>query len=410
MFVERTSAVLVAVALFLTTSLFIKYAALMAIVDSSASLGSSRLVTVPLHIISLLCFVFVLLTGKLVTTSVATKAFFIFAALYLARLLLHWSQGGTNLYGDPLELIQLFFLNVILPVLVLSSSKFDLRHFSIIFWCLVIAGFIFVLFSIYFYLPYLGEVQRLQGFVAVSPLALSYTSTMLIAIIVVFWMTNSLSLRQRVLLSIVLVCSLVPFFLGASRGSVVAVSLVALYLIWCVENSWKRVHLTVVIIGILFVVVASKEILSGGLIARLEGSFFSGDAVINFGVRATLWGAAIDQFLSWPLFGSSIQVESVGSWPHNIYIEVLIATGLIGFIPFAVFLIEVVRRSLLIPHSCPQLTWVVAVFIVGAVQNFFTGYWANASIFGVGTGLVMCAFRGSTRARLMRSPQKICMR
>ncbi len=60
----------------------------------------------------------------------------------------------------------------------------------------------------------------------------------------------------------------------------------------------------------------------------------------------SLYTDAFNQFMSSPLFGSYFRLlptysKFIGAWPHNIFLEFMITMGLMGLIPFCIFLIKI---------------------------------------------------------------------
>ena len=90
-------------------------------------------------------------------------------------------------------------------------------------------------------------------------------------------------------------------------------------------------------------------------------------------VRLSIWQDTFNQFLSKPIFGNSLESENIHFHPHNVLLEVLITTGIIGFIPFTLLLFYAFKFSVLILKKTPKYSWLPALFIQSFMQNMFSG-------------------------------------
>ena len=95
------------------------------------------------------------------------------------------------------------------------------------------------------------------------------------------------------------------------------------------------------------------------------------------------------QFWKNPLFGNSLNCELIDHYPHNILIEVLITTGIVGFVPFFLFLWEINKGIKGIIKIHPQYFWVCVVFLQSFMQNMFSGGLYAAGWFAIGGGLIL---------------------
>ncbi|GAA4440137.1 hypothetical protein GCM10023188_37030 [Pontibacter saemangeumensis] len=106
--------------------------------------------------------------------------------------------------------------------------------------------------------------------------------------------------------------------------------------------------------------------------------------------RIGIWEYALNHFYDSPLFGSSLEVPETGHYPHNIYIEVLMTTGIVGFIPFMFIIVKTMLQSLYIFKHKPELSWIAAIFLQNIIQNSFSGAIYGASWLFVSMAMVLC--------------------
>ena len=65
----------------------------------------------------------------------------------------------------------------------------------------------------------------------------------------------------------------------------------------------------------------------------------------NESSRTALWSSALSQFARNPILGDKMFEEKVlKQYPHNIIVETLMSTGVVGTAFFLVFLVQVIRR------------------------------------------------------------------
>jgi O-antigen ligase len=82
---------------------------------------------------------------------------------------------------------------------------------------------------------------------------------------------------------------------------------------------------------------------------------------------------AWEQFLSSPLFGSGIVEQNSGYYPHNIYLESLISTGLIGGMLFIFLSLSMVQKSILLLKNNRALGWGGLLAIQYSTGAMFSG-------------------------------------
>lgn len=122
--------------------------------------------------------------------------------------------------------------------------------------------------------------------------------------------------------------------LGASRGPLIAVVLTHLVIIfYLLKIRFKSLKLWAAVSAISIVAVVSlirfiipnlKNII---LFNRVKNSIETGG---ELDTRELQWSTAWKQFLDSPIFGDAIVEKALNFYPHNIILEVLMSTGLIG--------------------------------------------------------------------------------
>ncbi len=82
---------------------------------------------------------------------------------------------------------------------------------------------------------------------------------------------------------------------------------------------------------------------------------------------------AWNQFLSNPLLGSGIVEQNSGYYPHNIYLESLMSTGLIGGIIFIFLILTMVQKSIFLLKNDYALSWGGLIAIQYSIGAMFSG-------------------------------------
>ena len=167
--------------------------------------------------------------------------------------------------------------------------------------------------------------------------------------------------------------------LGASRGPLVA--LIMSYLLMLINflfyNRKNRRWRKQFVIGVLMIFVSSYFFYSS--FKKLEVSLFDRLTInskdfnksLKEEERFTLWSNAFNQFKSSPVFGDRIVEKGSLYYPHNLFLEVLMSTGLIGFTPFFLSVVFAFKRgwSILV-NGYPSIFF---LFFFSFIGMFFSG-------------------------------------
>lgn len=358
----------------------------------------SRILTIPIRLLIVGFLVVAFLMSGRINRHPAVLWFLVFAGLYLLRVFMELFMPDPNLYQPPLQFLLYFVSFTALPFLLLSSLHFDMQLAERIRRFLMLLAAIFTIFTVLFYGSYIGQVGRISSAVDrygayISPLALSYQSALIIGIVTVHWASKRTTVLQTFGAFGLITISAVPFFLGASRGSLVALGLVALFFVSFWPDVKRRAYFVVGAVCIVLLAVVLQEYLGKGVFNRMANIAYQIETGSSSALRLMIWREGIDQFLSAPLFGNSLQHEGFRFHPHNMFVEVLIATGLLGIVPFSLFLLFVVKEAIRVVRKSPERSWVVVVFFVGFALNLFSGSISTAVMMSTGGGLILATSR-----------------
>lgn len=270
--------------------------------------------------------------------------------------------------------------------------NFDLNKFDILLRNFIYSGFLmgvtsFVLYKDFF-LSGGGRISQMiyeDNTNFVSPLVLSYASVFNFILFFSYikdYKNKSISLNILVFLMVML--SIPMFILGASRGAFIACILGFIY-IWFFSELKSKI-LSMIIVPIFICVIYLITIKTGN---NAFDRFFNikNDVESNSSSasRLELWYRAWEYFKDSPLYGGYLEVD--GNYPHNIFFEIAMNTGLIGlllfFVPFTYFCIYI-----LIIKNIKGGYFIPLLFILGFSMHLFSGALYFAPILFTALGLV----------------------
>lgn len=375
---------------------FLSFAGFYVILLSLVNFGysdESRVLTVPLRVIILvsLFIMFVLRNKKRVSNGFLFFSFFII--LYYIRIFLEYFTS-THTYHIPVFDFFLFFTSFVsFPFILLSQSKLYVKDYRYIFWSIIVGNFLLAISTIYYYGSLVGEVSRLTStytdLALISPLMLAYNSVLAITIGVIYIMNNKVSGKQKYLLYITIALSLIPFFFGASRGSIIALIFpIFLYFIFS-KNKKYRYRIIIVSMLLLIIITLYSNYAGQGIINRFVETFNALLANDYSDVRLQLWITSWDQFVDNPLFGNSLENNIYNAYPHNLFIETLITTGIFGISCIIGFLLYMFKKISRIIKYYPHYYYITTIFLVGFVRSLFTDGIYGHSWLAFGAAVIM---------------------
>jgi O-antigen ligase len=367
------------------------YAALMVVTNILGS-DSSRLLTVPLRVLIVGALILSAIIGKNKRYDTAILFFLMFSFFYVARTVLSLAEG-SNLYRPPLEFLFYFLSFVFFPVLAFGRIKVSPSEYHKILIVFIYASILVAAVTTIYYGTYLGQAARISGAVArggnyISPLSLSYSAVLGIGIGVAALLSGRVSRHVRFLALCSVVGCFIPFFLGASRGSIIALGFSVAFVVFYDRNVQRKSALIILILLVSALLLYAQNFLGTGVFDRFSsiGSDIQSDS--SAAIRLVVWRESFSQFLEDPVFGNSLQANAFGGSPHNILIEALISTGISGSIPLVAFFAIVFSRCARIVKVEPEASWVVVPFIQGFIAGMFSGSICSAAWLFLGAALV----------------------
>ena len=320
------------------------------------------------------------------------RVFIVFFSILFVSILFDINANNfKTYYVSGTAVLYYMFSNVFLIFFGVIYFRLNQNQLNKAKVAVLFSSFLFSLLSIYSYGKYFGNVGRLTkaiGEPLISPLILSYGAALTIGIIFFELFLKSNSIKRNLYLIVILIVSFIPFLLGASRGSVVALVFPILFIFMFRKGVASKIRTLIFMIFLVAATISLSVEFGSNIIDRFlsqEGSGIS----IDVDSRTFRWKQAMEQFMNHPFLGDSIVLEGYENYPHNIVIEVLQITGLIGFFPFLFLLYKGLSASVFIIRKLPQNIWIVVFFLQSLMQNMFSGSIITAIWFWFSLALVM---------------------
>lgn len=305
-------------------------------------------------------------------------AFVVFIGLYAIRLLVEAGDPDPHLLHSVPKLTLYMIGQCALPFFFyyLVVRRED---YPTVFHAFFISG---VILCVVFYVMYgalLGlGVERLGDWrthkileegSTISPLVLSYTSVTTV-VLAVHALTSATHTRATKVLYIGAIVTAMPaFLLGASRGPVIGFVLAFLVYLFLAQKGRAFRSWMVAAILVLVTFFIAREFESG-VITRTTG-ILENNSENN--LRWLIYRTTFQQFLQNPIFGGSLQNDTLHHFPHNIFLEALTATGFFGFVAIFYLSLAAFRKIINMFRVDDRSSWIGLIFIIYFVHAMFNG-------------------------------------
>jgi len=167
------------------------------------------------------------------------------------------------------------------------------------------------------------------------------------------------------------------FLLGSSRGSVIAIMLSVF--VFIAYSPFKN-KLQFIILAIIAtpIVIWAVEVSGSGVFSRFSDASKDGG-----GGRMNLWSNSINHFFENILIGGRIEIG--GIYPHNFILEILMSTGILGFLLIAPLFFKVIPKSYGLSKNN---LFILLIYIQGISMHFFSGSLYTATLIFLPMGLI----------------------
>jgi hypothetical protein len=308
------------------------------------------------------------------------RALVIFSVIYIIRLVYDTFFAGNPAAGSALVF---FFVSTLVPTIALACIRpEDWNERGAILFSLAV-GTVFVFLANWMLATGLGQewidqnIVMLNGgrqsFERMNPILLGHTAVTVVLICAAL-MINDSSRKLKFVLACIVLPSIYTVYLAASRGPILA--LIAGLALLTITN--KR-GLAIAVAG-LSCVVGLSVFLNLDLQGLLEQLRFTSAGTDNNSIaRIDFIYEAFDAFLGSPIIGANFEMPITGGWPHNVFVEVLMAMGLFGMVSFLAVLWQVSLLTLKGKTSGIPIAGILFIQIFVGAQ-FSGSLWGTAGL------------------------------
>ncbi|RST26689.1 O-antigen ligase family protein [Chryseobacterium lacus] len=349
----------------------------------------SRYYTVSLRFILLLIMLYYILKASknVEKNSIISTIFVFFSILYIFKIL-YTANTGNNTSLQWYEYVFYYISYVFVPFWFFSFVNLHLSK-DIIINATISSGFLLSVVSVYIFREVLtsggigriSQLSEITGEEIISPLVLSYSGalTILFCIYKLLYYRD-IKIGHKVYLYFTIILSFTIFFLGATRGALLFLVFGTICLI-LFTNLRRKLLLVISLICSMPLVIFILDATGSALLERTTDAT-QGDT----SGRDVLWSEALAEFWRNPILGGMIEVS--GIYPHNIFIEVLMATGILGGILIGLIIIKTIRTGIILVKINPAFIVAVLLTLNGLILQFFSGaLWTSILLFA-GVGLL----------------------
>lgn len=323
--------------------------------------------------------------------------FIFFWIFYFAKVLI--CEYYFNLNMNWIYYIMYSLSYVILPFFMFASIPFE-KYKKTILDAFISSGFVMGITCSYLYQSILsdklGRISSIQyenpDFEYLSPLALSYSGALTMTLCI-HKLIYSSSIKEKIYLISTIVVSFIMFLLGASRGSVIVLVLCLLFI-----SLYNRANQSfkLIALGIIFTPIVIWGVQESGS-SVFERTFSIQEDIAEKNTSAArlhLWQDALDEFINNPVFGGRIEVGEI--YPHNFIIEILMATGAIGFFLIFPILISGIFLCHKLVIKKTENIWVLFMLMQGIVFSLLSGALYFAIMLFLSLGIIYSAYTSNS--------------
>lgn len=321
---------------------------------------------------------------------------YLFLTLYGARLLIETFIDGT-VYPTGNEVVLLyFFVNIVVLVPLISNMSWNFDDRAV---CNTLLGLCVVfIFGFVLNVSIVSDtVDTRLSLTKLNSISMGHLS---LSFMIFYFIYFSTLARVRILALLCIPAMFLIFAYARSRGAYVALGVVVLFYLLAQRGQRRILYLIGVgIAGVLALSLISQD-LQNIILERMLFTFSGDDQ--STGIRLLMLEESVAFFWEHPFLGKSILDPVMNFYPHNLFLEALIATGLLGMIFLLVHLSLAIWAAFQIIRSAvyPKFAEFMAlVFIQQLFAYSVSGsIWGTSSLFLLSISLLYIYY-GRARAR-----------
>ena len=179
-------------------------------------------------------------------------------------------------------------------------------------------------------------------------------------------------------------------FISASRGPIVGVIVsIALFLASQLLAGRIRTTLLFLVVGVLALAYFSynNALLDSVTLFRISAVFSNED--MSTSIRLDMYQSGIASVLESPFLGSGIEVQKFHFYPHNLLIEMFMATGIFGGCLSLILIVSVVHSGFRLLKSGHPAGWMALLMIQYLTGAMFSGAVYSNTSFWIAAAMVL---------------------
>lgn len=353
---------------------------------SNLFLGGSRVVTIPFRALMLIISLYIIITGvvnnKFIIPSKKTILFFLFWLLYVCRLIvdLYLRDIQATVFDNKLDYILNAIGICIIPVVSLLFAK-DIDTEWILKWFYHIL-FVALIISLFLNLNINSEESqqsygRYGGGGSLNTINYGHQGVSL-SLLSLFLISRAKHNIIKITLYVSsFLLGLFVMYLAGSKSPLVALIICCAFFYCSIKGFFKGIFI-LLSLSLPFFIFTDHII---GFLSNYGGSFFDRiTKALDSGDQSRMWllGEGFNEFAGSPFTGSAfvLQGQNTGSWngfyPHNIFIESLMALGIIGGILILGIIAKGWHDSYKVLRTSHSSGWIGLLFIQYSILAMFS--------------------------------------
>lgn len=230
-----------------------------------------------------------------------------------------------------------------------------------------------------------------------NPISFGHLGATISLVAISLMYSKALYTRVHAIVTLGLLClGLFSLAASASRGPVISFVGAMLFLYFASGISRKLgikvASIIIFSIGSLFLASTYVETEFGFITVSRINSMLSGSKDLSIIERRNTISGAFRQFKESPIVGSSIEEHESGFYPHNIFVEGLLSTGMLGGVPLILLILLTLSKAFTLVRRYPSLSFIPLLFVQYSIGAMFSGsLWSNTifwNLLGAVLGLV----------------------
>lgn len=341
-------------------------------------------ITYPFRLLSIFLALYIILKNKMINTGKVFTLIFIFFSMYLFRMIYDVFYLKIN-YERGYMYFATYLGTVIIPfwsLLYIDFKKIDFNKvLKWIYWAL----FLFCLLNVAFN-DYQSTSERSTGITQLWFIIFGQVGVTT-SLLSLFIFEKIKDKKVKILVSLGFFLGLTVLFLSASKGPFATLIVLTLLYIFLHRIPQLFKHWSFIVFGMIgtLVLITSKSV---SLFTRIEDSVMVKDDSTN--ERIYILTQSLENIKNHPLWGGSflIYTEKSSFYPHNLYLEAFMTTGIVGGCLF--LMIHFLALKQIYPIvKVKNYHWVLFIFLQFFIQTFFSTSIYSSSFYWLLLGIVL---------------------